>query len=116
MIGVRLAGDRTNSTKYSSEQGTHKMANRSSVQSDCTEDIRDLPPSAKLVFKSLQYRDELTQKGLVEETRLCPRTVRDARSKLEEKGIVTSRRHFKDARQHVYSLAAPFQPDDTDGS
>jgi len=40
--------------------------------------VRDLPPSAKLVAKVLDYNDTLTQSELAEETLLPPRTVRYA--------------------------------------
>jgi len=48
------------------------------------EDITDLPPSAKLVFKVLEYKGPLTQKGIVEESMLSARTVRYALERLEE--------------------------------
>jgi DNA-binding MarR family transcriptional regulator len=64
----------------------------------------DLPPSAKLVAKTLEYEGRLTQTGLVESTLLSPRTVREALTRLEEIGLVTSRPSFMDARQRVYAL------------
>lgn len=67
--------------------------------------VRDLPPSAKLVAKVLDYNDTLTQTQLAEETLLPPRTVRYALSRLEENGVVESRFSFSDARKRLYSLA-----------
>ncbi|QKG92369.1 MarR family transcriptional regulator [Halorubrum sp. Atlit-8R] len=67
--------------------------------------VRDLPPSAKLVAKVLDYNDTLTQSELAEETLLPPRTVRYALSRLEEEGVVDSRFSFTDARKRLYSLA-----------
>lgn len=69
------------------------------------EAVRDLPPSAKLVAKALEYNDRLTQSQLAEETLLPPRTVRYALSRLEECDAVDSRFSFTDARKRVYSLA-----------
>jgi DNA-binding MarR family transcriptional regulator len=66
--------------------------------------VRDLPPSAKLVAKVLDYNDTLTQSELAEETLLPPRTVRYALSRLEEEGVVESRFSFSDARKRLYSL------------
>ncbi|TKX83683.1 MarR family transcriptional regulator [Halorubrum sp. SS5] len=66
--------------------------------------VRDLPPSAKLVAKVLDYNDTLTQSELAEETLLPPRTVRYALSRLEEEGVVDSRFSFTDARKRLYSL------------
>lgn len=69
------------------------------------EAVRDLPPSAKLVAKVLEYNDTLTQSQLADETLLPPRTVRYALNRLEEAGVVSSRFSFADARKRIYSLA-----------
>jgi DNA-binding MarR family transcriptional regulator len=66
--------------------------------------VRDLPPSAKLVAKTLEYNDRLTQSQLAEETLLPPRTVRYALNRLEEVGVVDSRFSFSDARKRLYTL------------
>jgi DNA-binding MarR family transcriptional regulator len=67
-------------------------------------ELLDLPPSAKLVAKTLEYEGDATQAQLAESTLLPVRTVRDAVSRLEENGVVSSRISFQDARQRVYSL------------
>lgn len=69
------------------------------------EQLRSLPPSAKLVAKVLEYQGTLTQSQLAEETLLPPRTVRYALNRLDEEGIVQSRFSFTDARKRMYSLA-----------
>ena len=69
------------------------------------EAVEDLPPSAKLVAKVLEYEDTLTQSQLAEETLLPPRTVRYALSRLEDAGAVESRFSFSDARKRLYTLA-----------
>ncbi len=68
-------------------------------------DVRDLPPSAKLVAKVLDYNDTLTQSELAEETLLPSRTVRYALSRLEDEGVVDARFSFTDARKRLYTLA-----------
>ena len=68
--------------------------------------LRDMPPSAKLVAKTLEYEGDLTQAQLAASTLLPTRTVRYGLTQLEESGLVTSRISFIDARQRVYSLAA----------
>jgi DNA-binding MarR family transcriptional regulator len=72
--------------------------------SDRWADIRDLPPSAKLVAKVLDYHETLSQSELTEETLLPPRTVRDALTRLEDVDAVESRFSFSDARKRLYSL------------
>ncbi|GGL43795.1 MarR family transcriptional regulator [Halarchaeum sp. CBA1220] len=69
------------------------------------ERVRDLPPSAKLVAKVLEYNDTLTQSELAEETLLPPRTVRYALNRLEEEDVVESRFSFTDARKRLYTLS-----------
>ncbi len=70
------------------------------------EELRELPPSAKLVAKVLEYNDTLTQSQLAEETLLPARTVRYALTRLEDADIVESRFSFVDARKRVYTLSA----------
>lgn len=66
--------------------------------------LQELPPSAKLVAKTLEYEGDLTQTQLAEATFLPKRTVRHALTELEGRDLVTSRTSFMDARQQVYSL------------
>jgi DNA-binding MarR family transcriptional regulator len=73
---------------------------------DADERLRELPPSAKLVYKVLEYDGSLTQGQLADETLLPPRTVRYATSRLEEAGVVDSRFSFTDARKRLYSIGA----------
>ena len=69
------------------------------------EALADLPPSAKLVFKVLEYNGGMTQKAIVEESMLSARTVRYALERLEAIGAVTEDVYFADARQNIYELA-----------
>ncbi|QZA88911.1 winged helix-turn-helix domain-containing protein [Salinarchaeum sp. IM2453] len=69
------------------------------------EDISDLPPSAKLVAKSLQYGGTLTQSQIAERTLLPARTVRYALGRLEDRDIVQSQFSFSDARKRLYTLS-----------
>ncbi|MFC6732130.1 MULTISPECIES: helix-turn-helix domain-containing protein [unclassified Haladaptatus] len=84
------------------------MSTQEPVVTDAEDDrwaaVRDLPPSAKLVAKMLDYNETLTQGQLVEETLLPPRTVRYALNRLEDAGAVSSRFSFTDARKRLYTL------------
>lgn len=75
------------------------------IEGDTVEALRDLPPSAKLVAKVLEYNETLTQSELADETLLPARTVRYALTRLEEQGVVESRFSFTDARKRLYTLA-----------
>ncbi|MCO8265941.1 helix-turn-helix domain-containing protein [Haloferax prahovense] len=84
---------------------TEAVERESEPQSDDRwESVRDMPPSAKLVAKILDYEDTLTQSQIAEESLLPPRTVRYALSRLEDEGAVNSRFSFSDARKRLYTL------------
>jgi predicted transcriptional regulator len=68
------------------------------------EGIADLPPSAKLVYKVLEYNGALTQKGIVQESMLSARTVRYALERLDEIGVIEEDVYFADARQNLYEI------------
>jgi DNA-binding MarR family transcriptional regulator len=68
------------------------------------DDVRELPPSAKLVAKVLEYNDTMTQQQIAEETLLPARTVRYALNRLDEENVIDSRFSFSDARKRLYSL------------
>lgn len=68
------------------------------------ETLVDLPPSAKLVFKVLEYNGTLTQKGIVEESMLSARTVRYALERLEGVEAIEEDVYFADARQNLYEI------------
>lgn len=74
------------------------------------EDIEDLPPSAKLVYKVLEYNGSLTQKDIVARSMLSQRTVRDALTRLQEVGAVNQEVYIPDARQNLYELAVNLNP------
>jgi predicted transcriptional regulator len=68
------------------------------------EGIADLPPSAKLVYKVLEYNGPLTQKGIVQESMLSARTVRYALERLDDIGVIEEDVYFADARQNLYEI------------
>ena len=67
--------------------------------------IEDLPPSAKLVYKVLEYDGALTQQQIAERSMLSQRTVRDAIGRLREIDAVTEDVYIPDARQSLYELS-----------
>ena len=68
------------------------------------EALREMPPSAKLVAKVLEYNGTLSQSAIAEETLLPARTVRYALGRLEDEAVVSSRPSFTDARKRLYEL------------
>jgi DNA-binding MarR family transcriptional regulator len=67
--------------------------------------LRELPPSAKLVFFVLKHHESLTQQQISDESLLPSRTVRYALSELQDEDLITNQVSLRDARQQVYSLS-----------
>ena len=68
------------------------------------EKLERLPPSAKLVFKTLEAKGQMTQKEIIHETILPSRTVRYAINRLKEEEILQERFYFIDSRQSLYEI------------
>ncbi|MFB6146840.1 MAG: ArsR family transcriptional regulator [Halobacteriaceae archaeon] len=83
------------------------MYTRNAILTEMGHDLSDLPPSAKLVYKVLEYDGPMTQKELVAESMLSARTVRYALDRLGEREIVEEDIYFADARQSLYRLSTP---------
>lgn len=66
-----------------------------------TEEIMKMPPSAKLVLKTIEYEGPLTAKEVAAKTLLPPRTVRHAVSLLLQSGLVGRAPHLRDLRSDV---------------
>ncbi|MDY6774814.1 MAG: rhodanese-like domain-containing protein [Halobacteria archaeon] len=69
-----------------------------------SQEIDGLPPSAKLVYKTLEYNGQMNQKDLSDESRLSPRTVRYAIDRLREKDLIYETPSLDDGRCSFYSL------------
>ena len=69
------------------------------------EELLSMPPSSKLLLKTLEYEGELTQKELATKTLLPDRTVRLALSHLLDKGYVKRKISIRDARQKIYEIS-----------
>ena len=68
------------------------------------EELLDMPPSAKLILKTLEYEGELSQKDLSKRTMLPERTIRLSLSHLIQRGYVRKKTSLRDARQKTYEL------------
>ena len=66
--------------------------------------LKDMPASAKLVYKILVHEGNMTQKELINASLLPERTVRYALDILIKNNLITSQPHFTDARQTVYGV------------
>ena len=77
-------------------------------------DVASLPPSAKLVYKTLEYEGPLTQSELAEESLLPQRTVRHALGKLEDAEVVEESVYLMDARKSNYQIRSADEEDGAD--
>ncbi len=68
------------------------------------DDLLNMPPSSKLLLKTLEYEGSLTQKELAAKTLLPDRTVRLALRHLLDKGYVKRRVSLRDTRQRIYEV------------
>ena len=68
------------------------------------EDMLKMPPSAKLILKTLEYEGSLSQKDLATRTMLPERTIRLSLSHLINQGYVKKKTSLRDARQRIYEL------------
>ena len=68
------------------------------------DELLNMPPSSKLLLKTLEYEGSLTQKELAAKTLLPDRTVRLALRHLLDKGYVKRRVSLRDTRQRVYEV------------
>ena len=83
-----------------SSKAMEKMAKKVRL----AEDLFKMPPSSKLILKTLEYEGSLTQRDLVKRTMLPDRTTRLALSLLIEKGLVRRKSTLRDARKKVYHV------------
>lgn len=65
---------------------------------------KDAPPSAKFIYKLLDYEGSMTQKEIISESNLPPRTVRHALNYLLESEIIEKHLTLRDTRQSIYML------------
>lgn len=66
--------------------------------------VSPLPPSSKLVYKTLQYEGPMTQSQLADASLLPQRTVRHALKKLLAADVVEESVCLMDARKSSYRL------------
>ncbi|MGY5880390.1 MAG: hypothetical protein RTV31_09065 [Candidatus Thorarchaeota archaeon] len=103
-VVIRQADHSAVFVKFESER-VAALRGKLQKKSEMTEDLaHDLPPSAKLVLKVLEYQGQLSQKEIIEETMLPARTVRYALSLLMSEGVVMKRLSLRDSRQGLYQV------------
>lgn len=69
------------------------------------EDLLSMPPSSKLLLKTLEYEGSMTQRELAIQTLLPNRTVRMALTRLVKRGYVKRKTSVRDARSKIYEIS-----------
>lgn len=80
-----------------------------------TKSFKNLPLSAKFVFKIIEYNGLFTQKEIAEESGIPHRTVRYALNILDNEGLVEKRIH-RDARQTLYGLKSLYSHEEDEAN
>lgn len=70
------------------------------------EKLMRIPPSARLVLKSIEYEGPLSQIDIVKKTGLSARTVRHALSILLKRGMILKKPDVRDLRRSIYYIPA----------
>lgn len=103
-VGIRRSDSSAMFVKFSEER-VEELRGKLLKKTETAEVVaHELPPSAKLVLKVLEYQGQLSQKEIIEETMLPPRTVRYALSLLMSEGLVTKRLSLRDSRHGFYHV------------
>jgi len=76
---------------------------------DNDDGFADLPPSAKLVAKVIEYEGEMNASEVSEAARLHPSTTRDALKRLAEEGVVDVQ-VADDGGKFIYSMDGSRNP------
>ncbi|MBI2655250.1 NAD(+)/NADH kinase [Candidatus Woesearchaeota archaeon] len=87
------------SKEYSIESKLKKRTLKTNVDK-----LKNMPASAKLLYKILVHEGNMTQKEIINASLLPERTVRYALDILLRNALITSQPHFIDARQMVYGV------------
>ena len=88
---VRLIGD---------DSATSIIAKKVKI----AEELLNMPPSAKLILKILEYEGSMSQKDLATKTLLPERTIRLSLGHLVNRGYVKKKTSLRDARHRIYEL------------
>lgn len=103
-VRIRKADSSVMFVKFAEER-VAELRGKLLRKTETAEDVaHELPPSAKLVFKVLEYKGQISQKEIIGETLLPPRTVRYALSLLMSQGLVSKKLSLRDSRQGLYNV------------
>ena len=102
-VKIKTSKSYANFIKLPTEDSLQKKLKRRSFKINSNQ-IKELPPSAKVIYKILSYEEALTQKEIINETYLPSRTVRHALNILLKKKLISKSINLSDIRQAIYKI------------
>ncbi len=84
---------------------TSHTANKMAKKVLLARDLLSMPPSAKLMMKTLEYEGPLSRRNILKRTMLPDRTASLALSILLDRGLVKRKSSLKDSREKMYFVA-----------
>lgn len=109
-VEIRGADERLQLVRLSERRHGHLLG-RVRLKREMGAELANAPPSARFLYKLLEYEGPLTPSEMVRESGLTGRTVRSSLSVLEELGFVIRRASLRDARTDVYDVAERIGPE-----
>lgn len=88
-----------------SEREHGHLLGRVRLKREIGSELADAPPSARFIYKLLEYEGPMTPSEIARQSGLTPRTVRSSLGTLTELGYVVKRASLRDARTDVYDVA-----------
>lgn len=103
---VRISGalERLRLLRFTERRHGHLLG-RVRLKREMGAELANAPPSARFLYKLLEYEGPLTPSEMARESGLSSRTVRTALGHLTEFGLVVKRASLRDARTEVYDVA-----------
>lgn len=104
--GVTISGaaERLRLVRLSERRHGHLLG-RVRLKRELGAELANAPPSARFIYKLLEYEGPLTPGEMARDSGLSPRTIRTALGHLLELGFVVRRTSLRDARTEVYDVA-----------
>ncbi|PSG97225.1 hypothetical protein BRD56_06070 [Thermoplasmatales archaeon SW_10_69_26] len=103
-VTIKGTGRRLTLVRLSEREHGHLLG-RVRLKREIGSELADAPPSARFIYKLLEYEGPMTPSEIARQSGLTSRTVRSSLGKLTELGYVVKRASLRDARTEVYDVA-----------
>jgi len=104
-VTIRKAGCGANFVRFDKDVHANVFRKLRSRELKADNVPKSAPPSAKYIYKILQYEGPMTQKEVAESSMLPARTARSALKYLLKAGLVSQQMSVRDTRQSIYFVS-----------